>query len=185
MKGVILQNNDKVLAKNTILATGHSSRDIFKLLDIKSIEIKNKPFAMGIRIEHPQGLIDQIQYSCPERGPYLPPASYKLVTQTNNRGVYSFCMCPGGFIVPAATNSGEIVVNGMSPSKRDSVFSNSGIVVEIKEEDLIAYEKYGELKGLYYQMALEKSMCKITPELQVAPAQRMVDFINKKTSIIK
>tara|TARA_B100001057_G_scaffold477266_1_gene546264 strand:- start:1423 stop:2013 length:591 start_codon:yes stop_codon:yes gene_type:complete len=91
-------------------------------------------------------------------------------------------MCPGGFIVPAATNIGEIVVNGMSPSKRDSIFSNSGIVVEVKEEDLIPYEKYGELKGLYYQIALEKSMCKITPELQVAPAQRMVDFINKKIS---
>ena len=181
-KGVILQNNDKVLAKNTILATGHSARDIFNLLDKKSIEIKCKPFAMGIRIEHPQGLIDQIQYSCNERGPYLPPAAYKLVTQTNNRGVYSFCMCPGGFIVPAATNSGEIVVNGMSPSKRDSFFSNSGIVVEVKDEDLKPFEKYGELKGLHYQMSLEKKMCGLTPQLQVAPAQRMVDFINNKTS---
>lgn len=181
-KGVILQNNDKVLAKNTILATGHSARDIFNLLDKKSIEIKCKPFAMGIRIEHPQGLIDQIQYSCNERGPYLPPAAYKLVTQTNNRGVYSFCMCPGGFIVPAATNSGEIVVNGMSPSKRDSFFSNSGIVVEVKDEDLKPFEKYGELKGLHYQMSLEKKMCELTPQLQVAPAQRMVDFINNKTS---
>ena len=182
IKGVVLQNNDKVLAKNTILATGHSARDIFNLLDKKSIDIKYKPFAMGIRIEHPQGLIDQIQYSCKERGPYLPPAAYKLVTQTNNRGVYSFCMCPGGFIVPAATNSGEIVVNGMSPSKRDSIFSNSGIVVEVKDEDLKPFEKYGELKGLHYQMSLEQNMCKLTPELQVAPAQRMVDFINKKTS---
>jgi uncharacterized FAD-dependent dehydrogenase len=181
-KGVILQNNDKVLAKNTILATGHSARDIFNLLDKKSIEIKYKPFAMGIRIEHPQGLIDQIQYSCNERGPFLPPAAYKLVTQTNNRGVYSFCMCPGGFIVPAATNSGEIVVNGMSPSKRDSFFSNSGIVVEVKDEDLKPFEKYGELKGLHYQMSLEKKMCELTPQLQVAPAQRMVDFINNKTS---
>jgi uncharacterized FAD-dependent dehydrogenase len=181
-KGIILQNNDKVLAKNTILATGHSARDIFNLLDKKSIEIKYKPFAMGIRIEHPQGLIDQIQYSCNERGPFLPPAAYKLVTQTNNRGVYSFCMCPGGFIVPAATNSGEIVVNGMSPSKRDSFFSNSGIVVEVKDEDLKPFEKYGELKGLHYQMSLEKKMCELTPKLQVAPAQRMVDFINNKTS---
>ena len=98
---------------------------------------------MGIRIEHPQELIDQIQYSCKERGPYLPPASYKLVTQINKRGVYSFCMCPGGFIVPAATNKGEIVVNGMSPSKRNSFFSNSGIVVEVKEEDLFKYKKHG------------------------------------------
>ena len=175
-------NDQVVLCNQLVLATGHSARDIFKILNKKSIEIKSKPFAVGIRVEHPQDLIDQIQYSCSERGPYLPPASYKLVTQTNNRGVYSFCMCPGGFIVPSATNSGEIVVNGMSPSKRDSVFSNSGIVVEVKEEDLMPYKKYGELKGLHYQMALEKSMCKTTPNLQVAPAQRMVDFIDKKTS---
>tara|TARA_Y100000991_G_C21967735_1_gene347758 strand:- start:415 stop:1953 length:1539 start_codon:yes stop_codon:yes gene_type:complete len=182
IKGVILENKHKVLAKNTILATGHSARDIFYLLHKKSIEIINKPFAMGIRIEHPQELIDQIQYSCKERGPYLPPASYKLVTQINKRGVYSFCMCPGGFIVPAATNKGEIVVNGMSPSKRNSFFSNSGIVVEIKEKDLHKYEKYGNLKGLKYQIELEKTMCKSKPDLQIAPAQKMLDFMNKKTS---
>ena len=182
MKGVVLQNKDKILAKNTILATGHSARDIFKLLQKNFIEIKYKPFSMGIRIEHPQELIDQIQYSCNNRGPYLPPANYKLVTQIKGRGVYSFCMCPGGFIVPAATSSNEIVVNGMSPSKRNSVFSNSGIVVEVKDEDLIKYQKYGEMKGLFYQMELEKKMCKLTPELQIAPAQKMVDFLNKKTS---
>ncbi|MAZ55271.1 MAG: FAD-binding protein [Flavobacteriales bacterium] len=182
IKGVILENKHKVLAKNTILATGHSARDIFYLLNKRSIEILNKPFAMGIRIEHPQQLIDQIQYSCNERGSYLPPASYKLVTQINNRGVYSFCMCPGGFIVPAATSKGEIVVNGMSPSKRNSFFSNSGIVVEVKEEDLFKYKKYGNLKGLKYQIELEKSMCKSSPDLQIAPAQKMIDFINKKTS---
>ncbi len=182
MKGVVLQNKDKILAKNTILATGHSARDIFKLLKKNFIEIKYKPFSMGIRIEHPQELIDQIQYSCNDRGPYLPPAYYKLVTQIKGRGVYSFCMCPGGFIVPAATSSNEIVVNGMSPSKRNSVFSNSGIVVEVKDEDLTKYQKYGEMKGLFYQMELEKNMCKLTPDLQIAPAQKMVDFINKKTS---
>ena len=182
IKGVILENKHKVLAKNTILATGHSARDIFYLLNKRSIEILNKPFAMGIRIEHPQELIDQIQYSCNDRGSYLPPASYKLVTQINNRGVYSFCMCPGGFIVPAATNKGEIVVNGMSPSKRNSFFSNSGIVVEVKEEDLFKYKKHGNLKGLKYQIELEKSMCKSSPDLQIAPAQKMIDFINKKTS---
>lgn len=182
IKGVILENKHKVLAKNTILATGHSARDIFYLLNKRSIEILNKPFAMGIRIEHPQELIDQIQYSCNERGSYLPPASYKLVTQINNRGVYSFCMCPGGFIVPAATNKGEIVVNGMSPSKRNSFFSNSGIVVEVKEEDLFKYKKHGNLKGLKYQIELEKTMCKSSPDLQIAPAQKMIDFINKKTS---
>ena len=182
IKGVVLQNKDKILAKNTILATGHSARDIFKLLKKNSIEIKYKPFSMGIRIEHPQELIDQIQYSCNNRGPHLPPANYKLVTQIKDRGVYSFCMCPGGFIVPAATNSNEIVVNGMSPSKRNSIFSNSGIVVEVKDKDLIKYQKYGEMKGLIYQMELEKNMCKLTPDLQIAPAQKMVDFINKKTS---
>ncbi len=182
IKGVVLENKHKVLAKNTILATGHSARDIFYLLNKRSIKILNKPFAMGIRIEHPQELIDQIQYSCNDRGSYLPPASYKLVTQINNRGVYSFCMCPGGFIVPAATNKGEIVVNGMSPSKRNSFFSNSGIVVEVKEEDLFKYKKHGNLKGLKYQIELEKSMCKSSPDLQIAPAQKMIDFINKKTS---
>ena len=181
-KGVVLQNNDKVLAKKTILASGHSSRDIFQLLKKNSIDINYKPFAIGVRIEHPQELIDQIQYSCIEKDPYLPPASYKLITQIKNRGVYSFCMCPGGFIVPAATSSGEIVVNGMSPSKRNSIFSNAGIVVEIKEDDLKSFEKYGALKGLYYQMSLEKSVCKLTPNLQVAPAQKMTDFINKKIS---
>ncbi|MBL6873418.1 MAG: NAD(P)/FAD-dependent oxidoreductase [Flavobacteriales bacterium] len=182
IEGVITENGDKILAKNTILATGHSARDIYTLLDNNKIALKYKPFSMGVRIEHPQELIDSIQYSCKERSPYLPAASYKLVTQVKERGVYSFCMCPGGFIVPAATNSGEIVVNGMSPSKRNSVFSNSGIVVEVKEEDLLPFEKYGELRGLYYQMSVEKSMCQLTPELQVAPAQRMVDFVNKKTS---
>ena len=180
--GVVTQNGDKILAKNTILATGHSARDIYTLLNEKEIALKYKPFSMGIRIEHPQELIDKIQYSCNERNPYLPAASYKLVTQIRDRGVYSFCMCPGGFIVPAATNSGEIVVNGMSPSKRNSVFSNSGIVVEVKEEDLIPFEKYGELRGLEYQKSIEQSMCQLTPQLQVAPAQRMVDFVNKKTS---
>ena len=182
IEGVITENGDKILAKNTILATGHSARDIYTLLDKNKIALKYKPFSMGVRIEHPQELIDSIQYSCKERSPYLPASSYKLVTQVKERGVYSFCMCPGGFIVPAATNSGEIVVNGMSPSKRNSVFSNSGIVVEVKEEDLLPFEKYGELRGLHYQMSVEKSMCQLTPELQVAPAQRMVDFVNKKTS---
>jgi len=182
LKGVITSNQHQILAKNTILATGHSARDIFELLHKKNICIEYKPFAMGIRIEHPQELIDQIQYSCIERNPYLPPAAYKLVSQVNSRGVYSFCMCPGGFIVPAATSSGEIVVNGMSPSKRNSVFSNSGIVVEVKDEDLIPFKKYGELRGLHYQKLLEQKMCQTTPNLQVAPAQKMLDFIHKKVS---
>ena len=181
--GVTTQTGDKIIAKNTILATGHSARDIFELLHQRSIQIEYKPFAMGIRIEHPQTIIDKIQYSKNDRGPYLPPASYRLVEQVNGRGVYSFCMCPGGFIVPAATNAGEIVVNGMSPSKRNSEFANSGIVVEVKEEDLSKYNMHGPLKGLMYQKDVEKLACSLTPSLQVAPAQRMVDFVNKKASL--
>ena len=180
--GVKTQDGNKKLAKKTILATGHSARDIFTLLYKKGIEINYKPFAMGIRIEHPQTLIDQIQYSSKERGDYLPPANYKLVTQVKDRGVYSFCMCPGGFIVPSATNKGEIVVNGMSPSKRNSFYANSGIVVEIKESDLLKYEQFGPLKGLKYQMEIEQKACENTPNFQIAPAQKMVDFINNKKS---
>ena len=180
--GVKTQDGNKKLAKKTILATGHSARDIFTLLYKKGIEINYKPFAMGIRIEHPQTLIDQIQYSSKDRGDYLPPANYKLVTQVKDRGVYSFCMCPGGFIVPSATNKGEIVVNGMSPSKRNSLYANSGIVVEVKESDLLKYEQFGPLKGLKYQMEIEQKACENTQDFQIAPAQKMVDFINNKKS---
>ncbi len=182
MKGVITESGDKILAKSTILATGHSARDIFFLLDKKKVRMEYKPFAMGVRVEHPQALIDQIQYSCKVRGEHLPAASYRLVDQIEGRGVYSFCMCPGGFIVPAATTKGEIVVNGMSPSKRNSQYANSGIVVEIKDEDLLEYQDKGALKGLHYQMALEKKACEMTQELQIAPGQRMVDFVNEKKS---
>jgi uncharacterized FAD-dependent dehydrogenase len=180
--GVKTENGDCIKAKNTILATGHSARDIFLLLNKKEIEISYKPFAMGVRLEHPQSTIDKIQYSRNERGEFLPPASYKIVTQVKDRGVYSFCMCPGGFIVPAATNTGEIVVNGMSPSKRNSVYANSGIVLEVKNEDLKPFEQYGALKGLMFQMEVEKKACENTPNFQIAPAQRMVDFVNDKLS---
>lgn len=180
--GVKLETGDIIKAKNTILATGHSARDIFHLLNKKEIEIKYKPFAMGVRLEHPQSIIDKIQYSRNDRGEFLPPANYKIVTQVKERGVYSFCMCPGGFIVPAATNAGEIVVNGMSPSKRNSVYANSGIVVEVKDEDLKPFEKYGPLKGLMFQMEVEKKACENTPSFQIAPSQRMVDFVNDKIS---
>ena len=180
--GVKLETGDIIKAKNTILATGHSARDIFHLLNKKEIEIKYKPFAMGVRLEHPQSIIDKIQYSRNDRGEFLPPANYKIVTQVKDRGVYSFCMCPGGFIVPAATNAGEIVVNGMSPSKRNSVYANSGIVVEVKDEDLKPFEKYGPLKGLMFQMEVEKKACENTPSFQIAPSQRMVDFVNDKIS---
>ena len=180
--GVVTEKGDKVLGKSVILATGHSARDIFFLLQEKNIAIEAKPFAMGVRIEHPQILIDQIQYSLQNRGPHLPAASYRLVEQINDRGIYSFCMCPGGFIVPAATAPGEVVVNGMSPSKRDSIFANSGMVVEVKEKDLAPFQKHGVLAGLYYQMSIEKMACEAGKNLQIAPAQRMADFVNNKIS---
>ena len=180
--GVVTERGDKVLGKSVILATGHSARDIFFLLQEKNIAIEAKPFAMGVRIEHPQTLIDQIQYSLKNRGPYLPAASYRLVEQVNDRGIYSFCMCPGGFIVPAATAPGEVVLNGMSPSKRDSFYANSGMVVEVKEKDLIPFNQHGVLAGLYYQMSIEKMACEAGQNLQVAPAQRMADFVDNKIS---
>lgn len=182
ISGVVTENGDKILGHSVILATGHSARDIFFLLQEKGIAIEGKPFAMGVRIEHPQALIDQIQYSCQDRGPYLPAASYQLVEQVNGRGVYSFCMCPGGFIVPAATAPGEVVVNGMSPSKRDSLYANSGMVVEVKEEDLIPFQEYGSLAGLHYQMSIEKMAFEAGQRLQIAPAQRMADFVSNKLS---
>jgi len=169
-----------------ILATGHSARDIFELLHHKGIHIEAKPFAMGVRIEHSQELIDNIQYHGTPRGKYLPPSPYTLAAQTifdkKQRGVFSFCMCPGGFIVPAATAPGEVVVNGMSPSKRDSKFANSGIVVAIETEDLAAYQKFGPLAGLMMQKELEQKACLIAGCTQSAPAQRMMDFMNGKVS---
>lgn len=182
ISGVVTEGGDRVLGKAVILATGHSARDIFHLLHKKRIAIESKPFAMGVRVEHPQALIDQIQYSCSERGPYLPAASYKLIEQINDRGVYSFCMCPGGFIVPSATDKSEVVVNGMSPSKRDSFYANSGIVVEVKKEDLLPFRKYGTLAGLYYQKSIEEAAHKAGQYTQMAPAQRLSDFVHSKTS---
>ncbi|RUA30867.1 MAG: FAD-binding protein [Bacteroidetes bacterium] len=169
-----------------ILATGHSARDIFYLLHENKILIEAKPFALGVRVEHPQKVIDQIQYKCEDRGPYLPASSYALVHQTyfkdKQRGVFSFCMCPGGFIVPAATESGEIVVNGMSPSRRDSRFANSGIVVAIELEDMHEFEEFGPLKGLELQKSIEQNACKIAGNTQSAPAQRLIDFTQRKVS---
>ena len=185
MRGVVTQNGQSHEGEAVILATGHSARDIYELLHEKSITIEAKPFAMGVRVEHQQSLIDQIQYHCSDRGLYLPAASYSLVHQVEHsgkqRGVFSFCMCPGGFIVPSATAPGEVVVNGMSPSRRDSRFSNSGIVVAINEEDM-ELDKYGPLAGLKMQMALEQKAFKMGGETQTAPAQRLLDFTNKKIS---
>ena len=183
---IALQLNDKkeFAVTKVILATGHSARDIYYLLDKKNIAIEAKSFAMGVRIEHPQEIIDSIQYHCKgERDDLLPAASYSLVQQVKNRGVYSFCMCPGGFIVPAATAKEEIVVNGMSPSKRNSLYANSGIVVEINvQQDLSKYERFGALKGLEYQKNLEKLAFTSGGRTQSAPAQRMTDFVEGKLS---
>jgi uncharacterized protein len=186
-----------------ILATGHSARDIFQLLHRKNILIEPKPFALGVRIEHPQGLIDSCQYHLPyhkpegdepARGKYLPPASYSLVQQAMGRGVFSFCMCPGGIIAPAATAPGEIVVNGWSPSKRNNPFANSGMVTEIRLEDLRFDEDYHELLGIkkedlqsplgmmYFQQLVERKAYEAGGGKLVAPAQRMDDFIRKKVS---
>ncbi|HUX52948.1 MAG TPA: FAD-binding protein [Williamwhitmania sp.] len=169
-------------AKAVVLATGHSARDIYNLLYKKGITIEAKPFAMGVRVEHPQALIDSIQYHIPSRGEYLPAASYSLVHQADERGVYSFCMCPGGFIVPAASSPGEVVVNGMSPSERNSPFANSGIAVEIRLDDLRSYQSYGDLAGLTMQSRLEKKAFEHGGGGQKAPAQRLTDFVSGRFS---
>ena len=165
-----------------ILATGHSARDIYELLHKKGILLQSKSFAMGVRVEHPQAFIDSIQYHCKSRGEYLPAASYNLVTQANGRGVYSFCMCPGGYIVPSATSPDEVVVNGMSSSGRHTPYANSGIVVEIREEDVPGLNKHGILAGLFYQQNLEKLAKQNAGKGQQAPAQRLTDFVSGKIS---
>jgi len=184
IKSIILQNGEEMTVNRVILATGHSARDIFYLLYKKKIALEAKSFAMGVRVEHPQHIIDSIQYHCSgERGALLPAASYALVQQVNDRGVYSFCMCPGGFIVPAATANDEVVVNGMSPSKRNNLFANSGIVVEINaDKDLSKYESFGPLKGLEYQKDLEKLAFTAGGRTQTAPAQRLTDFVEGRLS---
>jgi uncharacterized FAD-dependent dehydrogenase len=182
IQGVVTSGNENYMSDNIILATGHSARDVYYLLRGNCIELQMKPFAMGVRVEHPQDLIDRIQYHGNTRGKYLPPASYNLARQINGRGVYSFCMCPGGFIVPSATSQEEVVVNGMSPSGRNSPYANSGIVVEIKLEDLVKYSKHGELAGLEFQREIERLAWKNAGHSQKAPAQRLADFVSGKTS---
>ena len=182
IKGVITSQGDNIEGRAVILATGHSARDIYKLLHSKDILLESKSFAMGVRVEHPQLLIDSIQYHMPSRGEYLPAASYSLVSQIQGRGVYSFCMCPGGFIVPAATAADEIVVNGMSPSNRNSRYANSGIVVEIRTEDLHNYGKYGVLAGLQFQIELEKLAFAHGGGGVISPSQRLADFVAGRQS---
>ncbi len=174
-----------------ILATGHSARDIFELLHQKKIQIEPKGFALGVRIEHPQQLIDTIQYHCPVRDEHLPPSSYALVKQVNERGVFSFCMCPGGIIAPASTSSGELVVNGWSPSKRNNPYANSGMVVQVEREDAVRELKAAGKKNidinnplllLHFQQMVEQNCFTAGGGKFVAPAQRMVDFSNAKLS---
>ncbi|WP_202702461.1 NAD(P)/FAD-dependent oxidoreductase [Flavobacterium sp. UGB4466] len=182
VEGVVTQNGDKILANKLILATGHSARDIFELLDKKKIFIEAKPFALGVRAEHSQQLIDSIQYSCDYRGEHLPPAPYSIVKQVNGRGMYSFCMCPGGVIAPCATSPGEVVTNGWSPSKRDQVTANSGIVIELKLEDFKPFAKFGALAGMEFQKSIEQKAWHLAGQTQKVPAQRMIDFTQNKVS---
>ncbi|MFN5223672.1 MAG: NAD(P)/FAD-dependent oxidoreductase [Bacteroidota bacterium] len=165
-----------------ILATGHSSRDVFEMLHQNRIAIEAKPFALGVRIEHPQHEIDRIRYHCDSRGAYLPPASYALVEQAVGRGVYSFCMCPGGIIAAAATGPGELVVNGWSPSKRNNPYANSGLVVEVKEADFKPYQNDGALRALRFQQSVERKAFESGGSDLTAPAQRLMDFLEFRNS---
>ena len=189
----LIINNDKIegcetadgqrfYSKAVILATGHSARDIFELLHKKGIKLEAKDFALGVRIEHPQSLVDAIQYRQNPRHPELPAASYRLTTQVNNKGVFSFCMCPGGLIVPAATHPGELVVNGMSLSRRDSPYSNSGFVTAVDKEDFKDFEELGIFAGLEYQKHFEQIMWQHGDGSQKAPAQLVQDFLKGRLS---
>ena len=187
---IITADGDRMKAAAYILATGHSARDIFTLLFEKNISIEAKPFALGVRVEHPQSAIDAIQYHCLVRDPNLPPASYSLVEQVSERGVFSFCMCPGGIIAPAATAPGEIVVNGWSPSKRDNPYANSGMVVQIDVPIAAHFLKKNKnslpenhpLLLLAFQKEVEQAAFKVGGGLQVAPAARLIDFCSNKVS---
>ena len=194
---VITAEGDSFSGDDVILATGHSARDIFELLYAKNILTEAKPFALGVRVEHPQQLIDSLQYHCVQRGDFLPPASYSLVQQVNERGVFSFCMCPGGIIAPACTAPGELVVNGWSPSKRNNPFANSGMVVSVEIKDALRFiDKFtasATLKAsgnaaahpllmMYFQQMVEQHCFAAGGGHAAAPAQRLVDFCNKKIS---
>jgi hypothetical protein len=180
--GAKINSEQEIFGDAVILATGHSARDIYHLLHKKKIRIDPKPFAMGVRIEHPQALINEIRYHSKDKHPNLPSASYTLVTDIEKRGVYSFCMCPGGIIVPAATAPGEIVVNGMSLSKRNSPFANSGFVVEVTEQEWAKFERFQPFASLMLQEELEQKAFALANQTQSAPAQRVTDFASEKIS---
>jgi uncharacterized FAD-dependent dehydrogenase len=182
------QGEEDLPVQNIIVATGHSARDIYELFSKKNILLEAKPFAIGVRAEHPQQLIDSIQYHCGSLQEtvairdYLPAASYSLVHQVKGYGVYSFCMCPGGIIAPCATNQEEVVTNGWSPSKRNNPYANSGIVVGLELKDFEPYKKYGALAGLQFQKELEHAAWECGGKTQAAPAQRLIDFTTGKLS---
>ena len=183
LKGVVVNSDQEFFGDAVILAAGHSARDIFNILDKKKIKIEAKPFAMGVRIEHPQPLINEIQYHVKVKPENLPSANYSLATNVDGAGVYSFCMCPGGIIIPAVTAPGEIVVNGMSMARRDSPFANSGLVVEIKENDWKSSEEDNSPFGaLILQQNLEQHAFKLAGNSLAAPAQKVTDFIERKFS---
>ncbi len=191
ISSVMIQNQIttiEYLCSHVILATGHSARDIYELLDRKKITIEAKPFALGVRVEHPQEYIDKIQYSCVShdevvaKREYLPASSYSLVHQVQGHGVYSFCMCPGGIIAPCATAQNEVVTNGWSPSKRNNPYANSGIVVGLELIDFEPYKKHGALAGLQLQREIEHRAWQLGGKTQTAPAQNLQDFVNNKLS---
>lgn len=179
MKGVVINDEHTLTADAVILATGHSARDIYTLLNKKGILVEAKPFALGVRIEHPQAIIDAAQYHCPVRSEFLPPAYYSLVEQVGSRGVFSFCMCPGGIIAPCATHENEIVVNGWSPSKRNNPFANSGTVVQVTLEDVPGNDP---LRMMNFQTEIERTAFALGGGNLVAPGQRMVDFVEGRIS---
>lgn len=187
---IVSENETKnIPVKNLILATGHSARDIYELLNSKNVLIEAKPFALGVRVEHPQHVIDASQYHCKtiqeveSARHYLPAASYSLVQQVNGYGVYSFCMCPGGIIAPCATGPEQVVTNGWSPSKRNNPYANSGIVVGLSQKDFAAFDAKGPLSGLALQQAIEKNAWIFGGKTQTAPAQALSDFVQKKVSV--
>ncbi|RZK60065.1 MAG: FAD-binding protein [Pedobacter sp.] len=180
IKGIVINQEQELLSDSVILATGHSARDIYELLHQKNILIEAKPFALGVRIEHPQQIIDNAQYHCEIRSEFLPPAYYSMVEQVKTRGVFSFCMCPGGIIAPCATGEDEIVVNGWSPSKRNNPFANSGTVVQVTLDDVQGYDP---LRMLNFQSEIEQLAFEAGGGNLVAPAQRMIDFVENRLSI--
>ncbi|MDX1445826.1 NAD(P)/FAD-dependent oxidoreductase [Lishizhenia sp.] len=182
LKSITINNQDVYPCENLVLATGHSARDIFELLHKRHIKIEAKPFALGVRIEHQQELIDEIQYHGEKTNDNLPPASYSLVEQVDGMGVYSFCMCPGGIIAPCATDKEEVVTNGWSPSKRNNPYSNSGIVVSVSPEDLPNYTPENPFVALDFQKKVERDCWIAAGKTQRVPAQRMIDFVEGKVS---